>query len=122
MHQAVRRYLRFVVNKQVYQFTCLPFGLVTSPLEFTKLLRPAVTLLRQQVVKLHVYLDDGLIREDTAEQAKLQAQTTISVLQFLDWIIKYEKSDLVPSQDFPVHRDAVQHSTIHSGAPTEDAS
>ena len=26
MHQAVRRYLRFVVNKQVYQFTGLPFG------------------------------------------------------------------------------------------------
>ena len=24
MHQAVRKYLRFVVNKQVYQFTCLP--------------------------------------------------------------------------------------------------
>ena len=24
-------------------------------------------------------------------------------------------------QDFPVYRDAVQHSTIHSGAPTEDA-
>ena len=30
MHQAVRKYLRFVVNKQVYQFTCLTFGLATS--------------------------------------------------------------------------------------------
>ena len=39
MHQAVRKYLRFVVNKQVYQFTCLPFGLATSPREFTKLLQ-----------------------------------------------------------------------------------
>ena len=38
MHQAVRKYLRFVVNKKVYQFTCLPFGLATSPREFTKLL------------------------------------------------------------------------------------
>ena len=47
MHQAVRKYLRFVVNK-VYQFTYLPFGLVTSPREFTKLLRPVVSLLRQQ--------------------------------------------------------------------------
>ena len=41
MHQAVRKYLRFVVNKKVYQFTCLPFGLATSPREFTKLLRPS---------------------------------------------------------------------------------
>ena len=55
MHQAVRKYLRFVVNKKVYQFTCLPFGLATSPREFTKLLRPVVSLLRQQGVKLHVY-------------------------------------------------------------------
>ena len=84
----------------VYQFTCLPFGLATSPREFTKLLRPVVSLLRQQGVKLHVYLDDWLIRADTWEQAQLHAQTTIRVLQFLGWIINYEKSDLTPSQDF----------------------
>ena len=100
MHQAVRKYLRFVVNKKVYQFTCLPFGLATSPREFTKLLRPVVSLLRQQGVKLHVYLDDWLISADTPEQAQLQAQTTIKVLQFLGWIINFEKSDLTPSQDF----------------------
>ena len=87
MHQAVRKYLRFVVNKKVYQFTCLPFGLATSPREFTKLLGPVVSLLRQQGVKLHVYLDDWLIGADTPEQAQLHAQTTIRVLQFLGWII-----------------------------------
>ena len=70
-------------------------------------------------VKLHVYLDDWLIRADTPEQAQLHAQTTIRVLQFLGWIINFEKSDLTPSQDL-VHRDAVQHSTFHSGAPTEN--
>ena len=100
MHEAVRKYLRFVVNKKVYQFTCLPFGLATSPREFTKLLRPVVSLLRQQGVKLHVYLDDWLIRADTPEQAQLHAQTTIKVLQFLGWIINFEKSYLTPSQDF----------------------
>ena len=100
MHQAVRKYLRFVVNKKVYQFTCLPFGLATSPREFTKLLRPVVLLLRQQGVKLHVCLDDWLIRADTPEEAQLHAQTTIKVLQFLGWIINFEKSDLTPSQDF----------------------
>ena len=107
MHQAVWKYLRFVVNKKVYQFTCLPFGLTTSPREFTKLLRPVIALLTQRGVKLHVYLEDWLIRADTPEQAQLHAQTTISVLQFLGWIINYEKSgstacpdDLTPSQDF----------------------
>ena len=83
MHQAVRKYLRFVVNKKVYQFTCLPCGLATYPREFTKLLRTAVSLFRQQGVKLHVYLDDWLIRADTPEQALLHAQTTFRVLLFL---------------------------------------
>ena len=83
MHQAVRKYLRFVVNKKVYQFTCLPFSLATSPREFTKLLRPVVSLLRQQGVKLHVYLDDWLIRADTPEQAKLHAQTPSGCSSFL---------------------------------------
>ena len=69
MHQAVRKYLRFVVNKKVNQFTCLPCGLATYPREFIKLLRTAVSLFRQQGVKLHVYLDDWLSRADTPEQA-----------------------------------------------------
>ena len=51
-------------------------------------------------MKLHVYLDDWLIRADTPEEAQLHAQTTIKVLQFLGWIINFEKSDLTPSQDF----------------------
>ena len=100
MYKAVRKYLRFVVNKQVYYFTCLPFGLATSPQEFTKLLCPVEAPLRQRGVKLHVYLNDWLICADTPAQAQLHAQTTISVLQFLGWIIIYEKSDLTPSQDF----------------------
>ena len=87
-------------DKKVYQFTCLLFGLATSPREFTKLLRPVVSLLRQQGVKLHVYLDDWLIRADTPEQVQLHAQTTIRVLQFLGCIINCKKSDLTPSQDF----------------------
>ena len=100
----------------------LPFGLATSPWEFTKLLWPVVALLRQQGVKLHVYLDDWLIRADTPEQAKLHAQTNHQCAPFsrLDHQLRevrpHSKSRL------PVHLDAVQHSTIHSGAPSEDAS
>ena len=47
-----------------------------------------------------VYLDDWLIHADTPEQAQLHAQMTISPLQYLGWIINFEKSDLTPSQDF----------------------
>ena len=32
--QRSRKYLRFFLNNQTYQFTALPFGLATAPLEF----------------------------------------------------------------------------------------
>ena len=71
MHKAVRKYLRFAVNKRVYEFTCLPFGLATLPQEFTKLQHPIIALLRKRGVKLHVSLDNWLIHADTPEQAQL---------------------------------------------------
>ena len=77
----------FMVNKRIYQFTCLPFRLATSPREFIKLLRPVVAMLRKRDVKLHVYLDDWLILADTPEQAQLHARMTISLIQHLGWII-----------------------------------
>ena len=49
MHKAIRKYLRFVVNKRIYQFTCLLFGLATSTREFTKLLHPVI-IIRNEVV------------------------------------------------------------------------
>ena len=59
--RVVRKYLCFMVNGCIYQFTCLPFGLARSPLEYTKLLRPMVQLLWLWGVPLLVYLDDSLI-------------------------------------------------------------
>ena len=100
MSRDVRRYLRLKVNRHVYQFTCLPFGLATSPREFTKLLRPVVTLLRLKGIRLHVYLDDWLICASSPAQAQLHANLVIRVLQHLGWIINFDKSELQPSQTF----------------------
>lgn len=35
-----RKCLRFMFNNVLYEFTCLPFGLCTAPLVFTKLVNP----------------------------------------------------------------------------------
>ena len=56
-----RRFLRFQWKAQAYQFRCLPFGLATVPRVFTKLMRPVVTCLRQQGIRLVQYLDDTLL-------------------------------------------------------------
>ena len=100
MARSVRKYLRFMVNGRVYQFTCLPFSLATSPWEFTKLLRPVVQLLQAQGIKLHVYLDDWLIRASSAVQARTHADLILQVLQHLGWVINFCKSNFVPSQQF----------------------
>ena len=98
MCPAVRRFLRFCVNKRTYQFTCLLFRLVTSLREFTKLLRPVVHLLRLQGIGLHVYLEDWLILADSPQVASAHAQLVIRVLRHLGWMINYRKSE--PTQDF----------------------
>ena len=36
IQQRSRKYLRFLLNGQTFQFTALPFSLATAPLEFTK--------------------------------------------------------------------------------------
>ena len=100
MNLSIRKYLRFHVNNRTYQFTCLPFGLATSPREFSKILRPVVQLLRMQGVHLHVYLDDWLIWADLPEMANSHAQLVMTVLCQIWWIINLEKSELTPKQEF----------------------
>lgn len=42
VHKSSRKYLRFIFKDIIYEFTCLPFGLSTSPFIFTKLMKPVV--------------------------------------------------------------------------------
>ena len=42
-----RKYLRFVWQGVLYQFTCLPNGLSSCPRTFTKLLKPPLTALHK---------------------------------------------------------------------------
>ena len=122
MHQAVCKYLRFVVNKKVYQFICLPFGLATSPREFTKLLRPVVSLFeaaRCEATRLLRRLADQSRYtggSSTAFPDNHQGPPVSRMDHQLREVRPHTKSRL------PVHWDAVQHSTLHSGAPAENAS
>ena len=58
--QEHRKFLRFVVDKVQYQFTCLPFGLSCPPWAFTKVLKPVAAFLRGGV-RLIVYIDNMLV-------------------------------------------------------------
>ena len=62
IHWWSRKYLRFCIKGQTFQFKALPFGLATSPFVFTRLMVTIATHLRRRSVVLFPYLDDWLVR------------------------------------------------------------
>nr|CAH7748138.1 unnamed protein product [Callosobruchus chinensis] len=81
VHIRYRKYLRFLFEGNYYQFVCLPFGLLTAPFCFTKLLKPVVEKLRPGGTVTANYLDDFLIIGDTLAECGTNTQHTIDLLQ-----------------------------------------
>lgn len=94
-----RKYLRFVFKNKIYQFTCLPFGLCVCPLVFTKVMKVVVRYLRQKGLTSVIYLDDMLCIENSKQKCRFNIKITIELLEWLGFIINFEKSKLIPSQN-----------------------
>lgn len=60
MNKSDRKYLRFVFQGVIYEFTCVPFGLCSAPFVLTKILKPIINILREEGFLSVVYLDDFL--------------------------------------------------------------
>ena len=56
-HQKSRKYTRFLMDGQVFEFLGLPMGLTCSPRVFTRVTKSIVSWLRRQGVTLVIYLD-----------------------------------------------------------------
>ncbi|KXZ75618.1 Gag-Pol polyprotein-like Protein [Tribolium castaneum] len=93
-----RKYIRFKFREQLYEFTCMPFGLSTAPYAFTKLMKPVTSFLRIHNIVCVVYLDDFLIFGKSEQSCQNNVKTVITLLQNLGFIINFEKSNCQPSQ------------------------
>ena len=62
INQQSQKYLRFFLGKDTYQFTALPFGLATAPLEFTKVVKEVKLMAYARFIRIHQYIDDWLLR------------------------------------------------------------
>ena len=71
-----RKYLRFHLNGRTYQFSALPFGLSTAPLEFTKVVKEVKLMAQSQGIRIHQYLNDWLVRAPCREMCKRHTQTS----------------------------------------------
>ena len=80
-----RKYLGFHLNGRTYQFTALPFGLSTAPLEFTKVVKEVKLMAQSRGIRIHQYLDDWLVRAPCQETCKRHTQT------LLDLCCQYDK-------------------------------
>ena len=95
-----RKYLRFHVEGQTYQFKALPFGLSIAPLEFTVVAKVVKLMALRQGIRIHQYLDDWLVRARSHQACLQHTQTLVKICQKLGWLVNADKSELDPKQIF----------------------
>ena len=98
IHLESRKFLRFMVLGNVYQFKVLCFGLSTAPQVFTRVMAPVLRILHSLGVRLRRYLDDWLIQASSWEQVILALRTVLRLCNRLGIVVNWEKSQLVPTQ------------------------
>ena len=100
IHSQSRKYMRFHIQGQSYQFKALPFGLSTAPMEFTVVAKEVKLMALRQGIRIHQYLDDWLVRASTLHTCLQHTQTLVTLCQELGWLVNREKSELAPKQVF----------------------
>ena len=100
INQRSRKYLRFHIRGQTFQFTALPFGLSTAPLEFTKVVKEVKLMAQARGIRIHQYLDDWLLRAPCQEMCLRHTQTLLGLCRSLGWVVNMDKSELVLQQSF----------------------
>ena len=95
-----RKYLRFHVRGQTYQFKALPFGLSTAPMEFTVVAKEVKLMAMHKGIRTHQYLDNWLVRAKSHLVCLQHTQRLVRLCQDLGWMVNLEKSELEPKQVF----------------------
>ena len=96
--QSHRKYLRFCIGGQHYQFKVFPFGITTVPRVFTKVLAVVEAQLRRYGIPVFPYLDDWLIKARSPLLVSHCLQRTCHLLHELGFSLNIPKSHLIPSQ------------------------
>ena len=100
IHSQSRKYMRFHIQGQSYQFKALPFGLSTAPMEFTVVAKEVKLMTLQRGIRIHQYLDDWLVRATSHQTCLQHTQTLVALCRKLGWLVNKEKSELEPKQVF----------------------
>jgi hypothetical protein len=98
VHKDYRKYLRFIWNGKLYQFTCLPNGLKSAPRIFTKIVKVPFAKARQLGVTASSYIDDGITMGLNRLKAKMNVKNLTNITNKAGFVIHPVKSELEPKQ------------------------
>ena len=98
LHKNHWKYLRFCIQGKAWQFKALPFRPKSSPRTFTKVVSVVAGFLRMQNQRFAVYLDDWFLLNAIKSSLLIDRDRTLNLLARLGFLVKKEKSQLVPLQ------------------------
>ena len=98
IHPDHQKYLKFVANGVLYQYTCLPNGLASAPRIFTKLMKPVYSTLRSMGQIISGYIDDSYLQGDCVAACSSNVKASATLMNTVGFFLHPDKSVLSPAQ------------------------
>ena len=95
---AHQKYLKFIFNGTLYQYTCMENGLSCAPWVFTKLLKPVYATLHNLGYLSLGYIDDSYLQSDTSSECLRNVKVTASLFKKVGFHLHPTKSVIIPTQ------------------------
>ena len=93
-----QKYLKFIWQRNLYQFTCWAQGLSSAPRLFTKLMKPVFLFLRELGQISSGYLDDSFLLGYSPEECQANIDDTLILYDDLGFLPHEVKSVTIPAQ------------------------
>ena len=98
VHPGSRRFLRFCVGAEVFQFKALCFGLSSAPQVFTRTMAPVSSIMHRYGFRILHYLDDWLVLGSSFQEISRARDFLLWLCDQLGIFVNHSKSTLTPSQ------------------------
>lgn len=98
IHAHDRQFQCFDWKGDRFPFTCLPQGLSSAPRVFTKLMKPALSVLRSRGYTIVSHIDDSIIIVETREELLEAVHEAMVLFDSLGLTVHPTKSDLTARQ------------------------
>ena len=118
IHPQSRKYLRFVHENQIFQFTALPFRMSLSPWIFTKLMDVVASHLRQRAISVFSVPRRLADKKSDSQSITVSDKILPSSSSESGFYSKPKKVGINTCSDFHVHRHGISDTAEFSQGPS----